>query len=170
MEEQQQAQRTVNSLRYSIGLIYLWFGILKFFAGMSPAEQIACQTIRFFTAGRLPDSQALHLLALLECSIGFLLLTGVRVRATVVLLWLHLAGTFLPFLLFPGMLFRHAPYSFTLTGQYIFKNIILVFAARVIWQAAGAPQAQRAVRQRLPDKIVQGPEKGLLAKQVAVKA
>jgi uncharacterized membrane protein YkgB len=39
------SSRSVTLLRYSIGIIYVWFGILKFFHGYSPAEDIAIMTI-----------------------------------------------------------------------------------------------------------------------------
>src|SRR6478752_5875065 len=43
-------------LRISIGVIYLWFGLLKFFPHLSPAEDLAKETIRILTFGLIsPD-------------------------------------------------------------------------------------------------------------------
>ena len=42
------------------------------------------------------------------------------------------AGYFLPIFLFPGEVFHLFPISFTLEGQYIIKNIVLLSAGIVI--------------------------------------
>jgi hypothetical protein len=47
----------------------------------------------------------------------------------------HMVCTFTPLLFFPSLSFKYAPYGFTLVGQYIMKNIIIVCAAMVIWPA-----------------------------------
>jgi len=39
------AENGVLFLRLSIGIIFLWFGMLKFFQGASPAEVLAINTI-----------------------------------------------------------------------------------------------------------------------------
>lgn len=41
----------LSLLRISIGIVYLWFGVFKFFQGLSPAEQLAMQTIHKLTFG-----------------------------------------------------------------------------------------------------------------------
>jgi hypothetical protein len=64
-----------------------------------------------------------------------LLLTRLWTKPSLILLFIHLGLTFTPFLLFPHQTFQYLPYSFTLLGQYIFKNIVVIAAARVIWQA-----------------------------------
>ena len=40
---------SIQLLELSIGLIYLWFGILKFFPGGSPAEVLAANTMQVIT-------------------------------------------------------------------------------------------------------------------------
>ena len=54
----------------SIGLVYLWFGALKFFSGVSPAETLAKNTIHHLTAGILMPELSIYLLALWETVIG----------------------------------------------------------------------------------------------------
>jgi uncharacterized membrane protein YphA (DoxX/SURF4 family) len=49
-------------LRTSLGIIFFWFGFLKFFPGLSPADQIATQTISVLTFGLLKPSVSLILL------------------------------------------------------------------------------------------------------------
>jgi len=34
-------------LRISLGVIFLWFGVLKFFKGLSPAEELVRNTVYF---------------------------------------------------------------------------------------------------------------------------
>ena len=41
--------------------------------------------------------------------------------------------TFTPLLFFPSVSFKYAPYGFTLVGQYIMKNIVIICAALIIW-------------------------------------
>jgi hypothetical protein len=43
------SQKNLNLLRISIGVIFLWFGALKFFQGYSPAEDLAINTIEKLT-------------------------------------------------------------------------------------------------------------------------
>jgi len=45
-----------------------------------------------------------------------------------------MACTFTPLLLFPDLSFKIAPYGFTLVGQYIMKNIIIISVAWIMWQ------------------------------------
>lgn len=120
-------------LRISIGIIYFWFGILKFFPGFSPAEDLAINTINRLTFGLVPQPVNILLLAAWECIIGLSLITGKGVKMALASLFVHMACTFTPLLFFPDLSFKHAPYGFTLVGQYIMKNIIIICAALVLW-------------------------------------
>ena len=42
----------MSLLRITVGIVYLWFGALKFFQGLSPAEQLAMQTIHELTVSK----------------------------------------------------------------------------------------------------------------------
>ena len=127
------SRRSLVLLRLSIGIIYLWFGALKFFPGYSPAEDLAINTINKLTFGLIPQPVNIILLAIWECALGLLLITGTWLRAALVCLFVHMLCTFTPLLFFPSVSFKYAPYGFTLVGQYIMKNIIIVCAALVIW-------------------------------------
>jgi len=120
-------------LRISIGIIYIWFGALKFFHGYSPAEDLAINTINRLTFDFIPEPINLFLLAIWECAVGFLLIAGIWVRIALALLFVHMLCTFTPLIFFPSVSFKYAPYGFTLVGQYIMKNIIIIFAAFVLW-------------------------------------
>lgn len=112
-------------IRCALGIVFLWFGALKFFPGLSPAEMLAGKTISALTAGYVAPNVSVPLLAAWEASIGLgLLLFGPR-RIFVVMLLLEMPGTMLPFVLFPHETFTHAPFVPTLEGQYIIKNLVL---------------------------------------------
>jgi len=110
----------------SIGLVYLWFGALKFFAGVSPAEQLAKDTIVHLTAGLLLPELSIVLLAIWETAIGVLLIFGLWNRMALSLALIHITFTFSPFIFFPDLLWTAAPFGLTLLGQYIVKNIIIL--------------------------------------------
>ena len=57
-------------LRISLGVVFLWFGALKFFPGMSPAQDLAARTIEVLTFGRVHAAVAVPVLAAWECLIG----------------------------------------------------------------------------------------------------
>lgn len=119
-------------LRLSMGIIFFWFGVLKFFPGLSPAEDIAIKTIRTITFGFIPDALIIYGLALWETVIGLGLIFNIFPRITLVLLFLQMLGTFTPLFLFPGELFYVFPFSLTIEGQYIVKNIIIISAGLVL--------------------------------------
>ena len=119
-------------LRLSLGIVFLWFGALKFFPGLSPAEDLAARTIARLTFGAITPQTAVLLLAAWESSIGIGLLFGLYLRATLFLLWLQMLGTITPLFFFPHEVFAVFPYAPTLEGQYIVKNIVLISAGLVI--------------------------------------
>lgn len=117
-----------NLLAISIGVIYLWFGSLKFFPALSPAENLAKNTIHELTFGIISDSVSIVLLAILEVSIGVLLLFNLWRKTTIIVALFHMALTFTPLLLFPLESFQEPPLVPTLLGQYIGKNFVIVAA------------------------------------------
>ncbi len=119
-------------LRLSLGIVFLWFGALKFFPGLSPAEDLAARTISQITFGLLAPKLAVLILAIWECLIGIGLIFNLYMRATLFLLWVQMLGTITPLFFFPGEVFTVFPYAPTLEGQYIIKNIVLVSAGLVI--------------------------------------
>lgn len=126
------ARNGVPLLRVSLGIIFLWFGFLKFFPGMSPAQDLAMRTTSILTFGLVPPSVAINILAAWECAIGLGLIFNLFMRATLFLLFVQMLGTITPLFFFPGESFLHFPYSPTLEGQYIIKNLVLVSAGIVV--------------------------------------
>lgn len=114
-------------LRISLGIVFLWFGILKFFKGLSPAEELVRNTVYFID----PDV-FIPILAVWESLIGLGLITGKFLRVTILLLFLQMPGTALPLLILPEKVWTVFPYGLTLEGQYIVKNLVLIGSALVI--------------------------------------
>jgi len=126
------ASYSVVLLRLSLGGIFFWFGLLKFFPALSPAEALATRTLDMLTLGYLAPHLAMPLLALWETAIGLGLLLGVCPSLTLALLFLHMGGTLTPLFLFPNEVFAHFPYAPTFEAQYILKNLVLISAGCVI--------------------------------------
>lgn len=126
--------KTNHILAISIGIVYLWFGLLKFFPHLSPAEDLAKDTIERITFGFLPSQVSIILLAILEVGIGMLFLLNIYRRETIILASFHMLCTFFPLFLFIDRSFSIAPFIFTLLGQYIVKNLIIVSALVTLWR------------------------------------
>jgi uncharacterized membrane protein YkgB len=126
------ASRGINLLRISLGLIFFWFGMLKFFAGLSPAEALATQTIDMLTFGLIGADLVRYGLAAWEVMIGVGLIFRILLRETLLLMFLQMLGTMTPIFLLPDEVFNIFPYALTLEGQYIFKNLVVISAGIVI--------------------------------------
>ena len=113
-------------LRISIGVCYLWFGLLKFFEGLSPAETLALDTINQLSFGLIPAKVAITLLATWEVLVGAFLMSGHFLKYIIIIALVHMVLTFSPFIFFPGEIFGEAYLSLTLVGQYIIKNLVLI--------------------------------------------
>jgi len=119
-------------LRIGLGIVFLWFGALKFFPGLSPAQDLATRTIEDLTFGAVSPAVSLPFLAAWECVIGLGLISGRYLRATLFLLAIQMVGTLTPLILYPSETFTRFPYAPTLEGQYIIKNVVLIGAAMVV--------------------------------------
>ena len=112
--------------RFSLFLVYFWFGILKV-VGLSSAEQpvydLHAKTISF-----IPFHFFFIAFSLFECLIGVLFLVKGAEKAVFPLFIFHMITTTLPLVLLPGTAWS-APFVPTLIGQYIVKNIVLIAVA-----------------------------------------
>lgn len=130
------AEHGVRLLRWSIGLVFVWFGALKLWPGLSPADEIATATSLELTFGLISADVARLGLAVLEMTIGVGLLTGKWLRLTIALLFAQMAGTLTPLVIFPERIWTDFPFALTLEGQYILKNGVLISAGFVIGATA----------------------------------
>src|SRR3989304_1902676 len=148
------ARYGVLLLRMSLGVVFFWFGALKFFPGLSPAQDLAARTISVLTFGLVPPGISVPVLALWECVIGLGLITGLFMRGTLLLLFLQMLGTITPLFFFPSEAFMRFPYAPTLEGQYIIKNLVLISAGLVIGATVRGgvmvadPEVAQAARER----------------------
>jgi len=106
--------------------------VLKFFPGMSPAQELAENTLAVLTGGRVPARVAILGLAAWETAIGLGLLSGKLLRPTLLLLFVQMLGTITPLVLFLDETWKIPFLVPTLEGQYIIKNLVLISAGLVI--------------------------------------
>jgi uncharacterized membrane protein YphA (DoxX/SURF4 family) len=126
------AEHGLTLMRVALGVVFLWFGVLKFFPGMSPAESLAGRTIETLSFGLVSQQAAVLILAVWECAIGLGLLSGRFLRTTLFLLFLQMAGTIAPLFIFPAETWVVFPVAPTLEGQYIIKNAVLIAGAVIL--------------------------------------
>ncbi len=111
-------------LRWSMGIVFIWFGALKLFPGLSPADGLIRASMWF-----LPMDYFIPFLAIWEITIGVGFLIGYGMRVTILLLFLQMIGTLAPLILTPHLVWASFPFGLTLEGQYIIKNFVLMSAA-----------------------------------------
>jgi uncharacterized membrane protein YphA (DoxX/SURF4 family) len=123
---------SIAMLRIAVGLVILAFGVLKFFPGVSPAEELTKMTTDKLTFGLVPGHIAIVVVATLESIIGLLLITGRFLRLAVYLLAGQLIGILAPLVLFTDRLFAGPHNAPTLEGQYVIKDLIIVASGLVV--------------------------------------
>jgi putative oxidoreductase len=127
-------RHSIDILRVALGGVFLGFGALKFFPGVSPAEGLAVETVETLTLGVISGQAALLVTASLESVIGLTLVTGRFVRIGLGLLAVALLGILSPVVLFFGQLFPAG--GPTLQAQYVLKDVILIGAGLVVAASA----------------------------------
>jgi uncharacterized membrane protein YkgB len=131
------ARYSMPLLRISLGLIFLGFGLLKFFPELSPAEDLAQATMSKLTFGIVPEGIGIVLVAALETAIGMSLITGKYQRVGIAMLAMAMIGVLSPIVLFPGELFAGSYNAPTLEGQYVLKDLVLLTSGMVVAAARG---------------------------------
>ena len=117
----------VTLLRYSLGIIYIWFAALKPL-GLSPAQELVENTVYWFENPKT----FVPILGVWEVVIGITMIIKPLIRISIILLFIQMPGTFLPLVLFPEVCFTNFPFGLTLEGQHIVKNLIIISAALVV--------------------------------------
>lgn len=129
-------QRNATTLlRWSMGVVFVWFGALKLIPGLSPADGLIRASMSF-----MPLDYFIPVLAMWEIAIGVGFLLGRGMRVTLLLLFLQMAGTLLPLVLTPHLVWTAFPFVLTLEGQYIIKNLVLMSAAVAVGSRLHASQ------------------------------
>lgn len=113
-------------LRVGVGVVFIWFGALKPL-GLSPAEELLAATVYWWT-----PEVVVPAIGYWEVLIGVAFLIPSMTRVAIFLLAPQMAGTFLPLVLLPEVVWTSFPLGLTLEGQYIIKNLVVIGAALVI--------------------------------------
>lgn len=117
-------------VRAALGLVFVWFGVLKL-TGTSPVSGLVTDTLFF-----LPAAPTLAALGIVEVLIGVGLITGLAIRATMLLFFGQMAGTFLTVVVLPGELVQGGnPFALTVLGEFVVKNLVLVAAGVAVLSA-----------------------------------
>lgn len=112
--------------RISLGVIFIWFGLLKPF-GEKTTTSLLAHTIYIF-----PPEYILPLLGWWEVAIGVTLLFPKLVKYSIILQFIRIPGTILAFFMHPDICFVHFPHVPSPEGQYLIKDIIILFAGIAI--------------------------------------
>lgn len=112
--------------RFSIFLIFFWFGIIKLF-NLSAAGPLAHALVEKTVGAEYFDTLFIAL-ALMECLIGLLFLFPKATRIVIPLLLVHMLIVCSPLLLVPEYTWQQFLVP-TLEGQYILKNMVVIAVA-----------------------------------------
>lgn len=118
---------SIPVLRVALGLVFIWFGALKAL-GVSPVTTLIQETYSF-----LPVHPFLLILGAWEMLVGIGVILKRALRCVLILLGIHLAGTFVALWFNPPHFFVQGfPLFLTADGEFVMKNLVLVASALVI--------------------------------------
>jgi len=140
-------------LRVTLGIVFVWFGILKML-GSSPVADLVAKTLYF-----MPPHAAVFGMGCVEVIIGIGLLTGWAMRLTLVLFFAQMVGTFFTMIVRPDLVFRDVPFKLGLNGEFIIKNLVLISAGLVILGTVRKARAKDDVADMLAEKAHTSPER-----------
>ena len=130
-------------LRFSLAIIFIWFGYLKVVLD-SPAQELVANTVYW-----LDPKIFIPILGIWEMLIGIFLCFRATIRLAILLLILQMPGTFLPLVLLPDVCFVKFPLILSMEGQYIIKNLVLISAGIVI---GGTLREKEMIKQNYSSK------------------
>lgn len=121
----------IYALRISLGIIFIWFGLLKVI-GLSPAADLVKATVYWMPL--FGPAFWLIIIGFWEMAIGATFLFKKTLRIAILLLFLQMTGTFMPLFILPDVTFQlgYFPFAPTIEGQYIIKNLLIISAALVV--------------------------------------
>jgi uncharacterized membrane protein YkgB len=128
----------IPMLRVSLGLVFVWFGMLKVL-DVSPVADLVARTVYWVD----PDL-FVTALGCFEVFVGVMLLFGWALRLTLALFALQMIGTFLTFVVLPEVTFSDGnPLLLTVEGEFVVKNLVLISAALVVGTTVRRQGARR---------------------------
>jgi putative oxidoreductase len=132
-------------LRISLGIVFVWFGLLKV-VSRSAVGGLVATTVPFVDSAWFVPA-----LGALEISIGLAFATGRFLRAVLPVFAIHLLGTFLVLILLPEVAFEQGnPLMLTIVGEFVVKNLVLLSAGLVVASGASVPPRIRTTSERRP--------------------
>jgi uncharacterized membrane protein YkgB len=124
------------ALRYSLGLVLLWIGLLKFH-DPTPVEGLIKAAFPF-----LASSGFVYVLGVLEVIAALVLFSGRGTRYVALLIPLLFVGTLAIFLIAPAVSYGDAGFPFlTLAGQFLLKDLVLATASLTLVASDSAKHA-----------------------------
>ncbi|MBX4187970.1 MAG: hypothetical protein KW793_02425 [Candidatus Doudnabacteria bacterium] len=116
----------IDILRICLGVVFLWFGLLKVL-GATPVADLIKSSFDF-----LPFEFPIFWLGIIEVIIGTGLLLKMALRFILGIMWVMLAGTFLSLVFNPGLFFDGNIFLLSTEGEFVIKNLVLLSAGMVI--------------------------------------
>jgi len=114
-------------LRLSLGIIFVWFGMLKI-TGQTPVSELVAETVFWLN----PD-WFVPMLGVFEVLVGIGLLIGRGLRLVLALFVLQMVGTFLVLVVQPDVAFQDGNLlMLTTEGEFVVKNLVLLSAGLMI--------------------------------------
>jgi putative oxidoreductase len=114
-------------LRMSLGLVFVWFGLLKVI-GQTPVAELVANTAYW-----LDPTWLVPLLGAFEVVVGVVLLLARALRLVLALFALQMLGTLLVLIIQPEVAFQHSnPLLLTTEGEFVVKNLVLLSAGLMI--------------------------------------
>lgn len=157
------SQVSVPLLRIALGVVYIWFGALKF-TDSSPVGELVAKTVPF-----LPSHWFVPALGGFEVLVGIGLLIGRRLAVVALLMVAHLAGTFLVLVTQPDVAFQNGdPLMLTMTGEFVVKNVVLITAGLVLVGHLRSAQGAHADRASVGEPAAEPAEGRAVEAPVAV--
>lgn len=117
---------SIPLLRIALGVVYVWFGILKII-GASPIADLVAAMVPF-----VPADVTVVGLGIAEVGLGAALIANLFVPWVAAIQVLHLLGTFAVFVFQPAVVHTGNPFLVTLEGEFIAKNLVLVAGLLVV--------------------------------------
>lgn len=117
---------SIPLLRVALGVVYVWFGLLKVL-GVSPVADLVASMVPF-----LPAELVVTGMGVVEVALGLALAFNVFVPWVAAIQILHLLGTFAVGVFYPAVVHTGNPLVVTLEGEFIAKNLVLIAGLLVV--------------------------------------
>jgi uncharacterized membrane protein YphA (DoxX/SURF4 family) len=123
---------SVPALRISLGVVFVWFGLLKVL-DVTPVGDLVADTVYWVDPGWF-----VPVLGAAETAIGIALVLGRFLRVALAAMAAQLLGTFLVLVVLPEIAFQDGnPLLLTVEGEFVVKNLVLLTAGMVVGSTVG---------------------------------